>query len=237
MLHHWRVLLGRPPVALEHRDVDAVAQFGGAAGVRSRLEELASATSSLVLFSEYVPHALSDWLANPVGRAESFELQLFQIAAFLQSRELLHMDGHFANMRAEDDRVYLVDFGLASSPWFDLSNAERGFVTRNVGHDADYAAMRLVNWLVSTACGVPGPASGGGGVEARNRYVRRCANGDIPQDVPPAVAKILARRAPAAARMNDFSARMFDGNIYAQYPGPGRLTTNEVGSVAGADDT
>ena len=114
-------------------------------------------------------------------------------------------------MRADDERIYLVDFGLATSPRFDLSNAERDFVARHLDHDADYAAMRLVNWLVITVCGVPVPASGG--PVARNAYVRRCASGDIPQDVPAAVAGILARHAPAAARMNDFCWRLFDGDI------------------------
>jgi hypothetical protein len=38
--------------------------------------------------------------------------------------------------------------------------------------------------------------------------------------VPAAVAGILARHAPAAAQMNDFCWRLFDGDIHAQYPGP-----------------
>jgi hypothetical protein len=219
LLHHWRVLPGRPPVPPEHRDVDAVvAQFGGAPSVRSRFEELAAATWSLVLFQEYIPQPLTDWLNHPTGRAETFERQLFEVVAFLRSRELLHLDGHFANMRADGDRVYLVDFGLATSPRFDLSNAERSFVANHVDHDAEYAAMRLVNWLVTTTCGVPVPSNGG--PVARNTYVHRCANGDIPQDVPAAVAGILARHAPAAARMNDFCWRLFDGDIHANYPRP-----------------
>lgn len=221
LLHHWRVLPGRPPAASEHRDVDAVvAQFGGDAGVRARLDALAGATSSLVLFSEYVPRALTDWLADPVDRAQVFERQLFDVVAFLRSRELLHMDGHLANMRADGDRIYLVDFGLATSLRFDLSSAERDFATRNAGHDADYAAMRLVNWLVTTVCGLQAPTSAGHALDARNSYVTRCADGDVPHDVPTAVATILARHAAAAARMNDFCARLLDGDIAATYPGP-----------------
>jgi hypothetical protein len=218
LLYHWRVLPGRAPIASEQLDIDAVvAQFGGAPAVRIRLAELAAATSSLVLFLEYIPYPLHDRLTDPVGQAETLERQLFEIAAFLRSHELLHMDGHFGNLRADDDRIYLVDFGLATSPRFDLSNAERDFVARHVGHDADYAAMRLVNWLVTTVCGVPVPASDG--PVDRNMYVRRCARGDIPQDVPAVVAEILARHAPAAARMNDFCWRLFDGDIHAEYPG------------------
>ena len=132
------------------------------------------------------------------------------------------MDGHFANMRADGNRIYLVDFGLATSPKFELSSAERDYVARHLDHDGDYAAMQLVNWLVITVCGVPVPASGG--PVARNAYVRRCASGDIPQDVPASVAGILRRHAPAAARMNDFHWRLYDGDIHAQYrdhvPGP-----------------
>jgi hypothetical protein len=181
--------------------------------VRIRFEELAVAASSLVLFHEYVPYPLLDWLKDPSDRAETFERQLFEVVAFLRSRELLHMDGHFGNMRADNDRIYLVDFGLATSPRFDLSDAERDFVARNAGHDADYAAMRLVNWLASAVCGA------GDGPVARNMYVRRCANGDIPPGVPEAAAGILTRHAPAAARMNDFVWRLFDGDIHAEYPG------------------
>jgi hypothetical protein len=218
LLYHWRVLPGRPPVAAEHLDVDAVvAQFGGDQAVRARFQALARATASLVLFLEYLPDGLSRWLNDPLGSAATVERQLFEMVAFLRQRRLLHLDGHFGNLRADADRLYLVDFGLATSTHFDLSDAERDFVARNAGHDADYASMRLVNWLVTSVCGVPGPA--GSGAAARNEFVRRCARGDLPAEVPPPVAGIIARHAPAAARMNDFCWRLFDGDLYAEYPG------------------
>lgn len=127
------------------------------------------------------------------------------------------MDGHFGNMRADDGQIYLTDFGLATSSRFDLSEAERAFVAQHVDHDADYAAMRLVNWLVVAACGVSLPAAGG--PTDRDEYVRRCAAGDVPHGLPANVAEILARHAPAAARMNDFHWRLYDGDIHATYPG------------------
>jgi hypothetical protein len=78
--------------------------------------------------------------------------------------------------------------------------------------------MRLVNWLVTSVCGVPVPA--GSGSLARDQFVQRCATGDIPADVPSPVAEIIARHAPAAARMNEFCWRLFDGDLHAEYPGP-----------------
>jgi hypothetical protein len=186
-----------------------------------------------VLFLEHLPDRLANRLNDPVNSAETLERQLFEAIAFLRSRELLHMDGHFANMRADDDQIYLVDFGLATSPRFDLSGAERDFVARHVDHDADYAAMRLVNWLVTTVCGVPMPISGG--PAERNAYVRRCASGDIPEDVPEPTASILARRALVAAEMNDFYWRLVDGDIHAQYRGPAVRQRSKQGDKSAAD--
>jgi hypothetical protein len=219
LLYHWRVLPGRPPVAAEHADIDAaVAAQEGSPAVRARLEALATASSSLVLFSEYIPHSLTSWLQDdPLSKAGLFERQLLEIAAFLRGRELLHMDAHFGNIRADGERIYLTDFGLATSPRFDLSAAERDFASRNATHDADYAAMRLVNWLVTEAGGMVPPAAG---YAARNAYVLRCATGDVPDGVPPAVAAILTRHAPAAARMSAFYWRLFAGELTAEYPGP-----------------
>jgi hypothetical protein len=219
LLHHWRVLPGRAPVAAEHADIDkVVAALDGSPAVRARLEALAAATHSLVLFCEYLPHPLLDWVReDPASKAEMVEQQLTRIVGFLRDRELLHMDGHFGNMRTDGERIYLTDFGLATSPRFDLSVAERDFVRRNATHDAAYASMRLVNWLVITMCGVAIPADGI--PTARNEYVRRCAAGRIPADVPPVVAAILARHAPAAAKMNSFYWKLFDGDVHAEFPG------------------
>jgi hypothetical protein len=220
VLYHWRVLPGRSPVAAEHADIGTVvAALGGSPAVRARLEALVAAPCSLVLFCEYLPHSIVDWLReNPAGKAAAVQRQLSQIVMFLRGRELLHMDGHFGNMRTDGKRIYLSDFGLTTSPHFDLSAAERDFAERHATYDAGHAAMRLVNWLVTDVCGVPVPNNGG--PVARNEYVLRCAAGHIPDDVPPIVAAILTRYAPTAAKMNAFFWRLFDGDIRAEYPGP-----------------
>ncbi|WP_405182286.1 serine/threonine protein phosphatase [Nocardia sp. NBC_01377] len=217
MLHHWRVLPGRSPIADEHADIDTVvAAFGGSPAVRARLEAQAVASCSLVLFCEYIPHPILDLLReDPVGTAPAVERQLSEIVTFLDDRGLLHMDGHFGNMRSDGQRIYLSDFGLATSPHFDLSPAERAFAERHVTHDADYAAMRLVNWLVTDVCRIPMPTNGG--PVDRNEYVLRCASGDIPDDVSPVVAAILLEHAPAAARTNAFYRKVFGGDIHAEY--------------------
>ncbi|WP_028663060.1 protein kinase family protein [Saccharomonospora halophila] len=209
LLYHWRVLPGRPRVPDDHVDLDtAVAALGGAPAVRARLDALRTASSSLVLFSEYVPYDLRDLLRRePESRVGMVEEQLMHHVTVLGARRILHMDAHFDNMRGDGERILLTDFGLATSPRFALSDVERDFVRRNRSHDADYAAMRLVNWVVTAVCGVATPT--GGAPVARNAYVRRCAAGHIPDEVSPVVADILTRYAPAAARMNSFYWELF----------------------------
>jgi hypothetical protein len=191
--------------------------MGDAPVVRARLDALTAASCSLVLFCEYIPRSLRDWLReDPTNKAVVVEREFSHIVRSLRGRNLLHMDGHFDNLPTDGERICLTDFGLATSPAFEFSAVEREFVRRHATHDEGYAAMRLVNWLVTDVCGVPVPSRGG--PVARNEYVRRCAEGDIPDDLPPAVSAILARHAPAAAKMNAFYWRLFDGEFHAEYP-------------------
>lgn len=215
ILHHWRVLPGRSPIAAEHADIEAaVTAQGGSTAVRARLEALAAATSSLVLFCEYIPHPITDWLRkNPADKAVALDRQLVEAVTFLRDRDLLHMDGHFGNIRTDMQQIYLSDFGLATSPRFDLSPAERDFTERHLTHDAGYAAMRLVNWLVTDVCGVPK-----GSPVVHDEYIRQCAAGTMPNYVPPRIAAVLARHAPAAAKMNAFYRKLFHGDLFAEYP-------------------
>lgn len=67
-----------------------------------------------------------------------------------------------------------------------------------------------------TVCGVPS-----GHPVAHDEYVDQCAAGRVPEDVPPTVAAILTRHAPAAAKMNPFYGRLFHGDLHAQYLTPG----------------
>lgn len=219
LLYHWRLLPGHPPVAAEHSDIDAVvARLGNSTAVHARWEDLAAAAWSLVLFFEYIPYSVLEWLRDdPVGRADTLERQLSEIVAILRDRELLHMDGHFGNIRTDGKQVYLTDFGLATSPRFDLSAVERDFVEHHATHDARYASRCLVNWLVTVVSDLPIVDTEG--LMARDEYVRRCAAGHLPDTVPPALAAILARHASAAATMNRFCWTLFGGDVRAEYPG------------------
>ncbi|MFI7708547.1 hypothetical protein [Nonomuraea sp. NPDC049480] len=67
LLYHWRVLPGAPPPIDEHADVEAVVQYwDGSPAVRDRLHALARASAGIVLFQEFIPYNLDNWLVTHV---------------------------------------------------------------------------------------------------------------------------------------------------------------------------
>lgn len=209
VLHHWRVLPDSPPPAECYEEIHEALRTDPV--VQARAEALATASHSLVLASEYVPGDGIEWLkADPVARAEPAERQLAEIADVLRELEILHLDGHFGNIRVADDRLYLADFGLATSTKFELSAEERAFYDRNEGHDFALMALHLSWHLMDAACGVPR--------DDRGAYLASCATTGVPADVPPAVAGVLTRHAPAASQIHSFYKHLFAGEFNAEPP-------------------
>ncbi len=226
LMYHWRVLPEAMALPEELADIErVVAYWGGSAAVRRRLEALGQASASVVLFFEHIPHRLDLWLKSQLAAGRDavaaacamVERSLRADVAFMNARGLLHFDCHFRNVVTDGHRLYLADFGLASSTRFDLSDDERDFFARNASHDACYAVRELLNWIVENIVGIPTPAAGG--PRERYDYLRRCAAGASPTGVPEPVAELIRRHAPAVAIMNDFYWNFFGESRDTPYPG------------------
>jgi hypothetical protein len=224
LLYHWRVVSGQVPPA-ERLDIEATVRcWGGSPGVRDRLGALARASAGLVLFQEYVPHSLDNWLATVpladtgavVTACALIESSLRTDVPAMNDAGLMHFDAHFGNVLTDGHRLFYTDFGLATSPDFDLSPAELVFLRRHRSHDSGYAAMRLVNWIVTNVCGIHAPADGG--PAGRNSYIRACADGADPAGAPAELAAMIRRYAPVAAAMNDFYWDLFVGDRATPFP-------------------
>jgi len=225
LMYHWRILPGAAPLADEHADIErVVAYWGGSSAVRQRLHALAQASASVVLFLEYIPQNLQDWLAKQLAAGQEavtaacamVQRRLRTDIAFMNTNGLLHFDAHFRNILTDGRRLYLGDLGLATSPRFDLSPDERDFLARNASHDASYAVTQLVNWLVTNIAGVAVPDTGG--PVDRNEYIRRCATGVQPAGVAAPASALISRYAPVATVMNDFYWNLFGESRATAYP-------------------
>jgi hypothetical protein len=219
LMYHWRVLSGPAPAtpkAPELADYEwIVERWHGSPAVRRRLEALEAATSSLVLFLEYVPQNLTQWLRDQLAKAPDavdaacamVERNLLDDVRFMNANGLLHFDAHFANILTDGHRLYLADFGLAISPRFELSGAEREFIEKNRSHDACHTITQLVNWIVTARCGPSNP-------KERNDFIRECADGRPPPGTP----AVVTRYAPVAVLVNDFYWTLHSESRTEPYP-------------------
>ncbi|MFE7509063.1 protein kinase family protein [Promicromonospora sp. NPDC057488] len=220
LMYHWRVLPDAGhPLPEELADVErAVAYWGGGPQIRDRIEALEQSPASIVLFLEYVPQTLHTWLDEQVRvGAETAEracamvdAELAAGVAFMNTRGLLHLDTHFQNILTDGERLFFADYGLAISSGFELTPGEAAFLAEHEGYDRDYAATYLVNWL---AVAVYGYAP-----DERRAFVRACAEGVAPEDVPAAVGELLLRDAPVAAVVGDFHRRFQRESRTTPYP-------------------
>ncbi len=223
LLYHWRVLAGEPaprPTPAQRTELDRQVRFWeGDPAVRVRLEALAAASAGLLLFSEYLPDNLYHWLPAQVATGTGalaaacamVERDLRTAVPFMNAHGLLHFDAHFGNILTDGERLYLSDFGLATSTRFDLSPAERDFLERNRDHDGCYTVTGLVNRLVTALTGV---AEAG----QRNDIVRRWADGEPTPTVAAPAAAIIQRYAPVAVAVNDFYWTLFGHSRATPYP-------------------
>jgi Protein kinase domain len=223
LLYHWRVLEA-PPVDAPAPERPAelartVAYWHGSPAVRERLEAIARSSARVVLFLEYLPQSLHEWLTAQVASGDEavesacalVEHELRRGIAFMHARGLLHFDAHFRNILTDGRHLYFADFGLATSSRFELSEAERTFLALHRGHDGCYTVTQLVNWLVTAFSEV-------GGWAERNAYIRRCAEGEVPLHGPPAAVALITRYAPIASVMNEFYRQLHLESRTTAYP-------------------
>lgn len=220
LMYHWRVLPGPGrPLPEELADVErVVAYWGGGPGIRRRIEAVEQSTASLMLFLEYIPQNLHDWLGVQIQAGDEateracamVDNELQAGTSFMSARGLVHFDAHFRNILTDGRRLYFADFGLALSSRFDLSRDEAGFHDRHRSHDRCYTASYLVYWLITALYGY--------GWDERYALVRACAEGERPAGVPEAAAAVITRHAPFAVVMWDFFRRLQEESRETPYP-------------------
>ena len=131
LLYHWRVLPSDHREELEG-DVDFWIE---SAAVRARLEAIHDASAHVVLFCEYIPQNLLEWLSEQVRASEEaaetaiafVDAHLAPTIDFMNARGLTHFDTHFENITTDGQRFCFGDFGLALSSDFELTEDEVEF--------------------------------------------------------------------------------------------------------------
>ncbi|MET9028922.1 protein kinase family protein [Nocardia sp. NPDC004168] len=222
LMYHWRVLPDTTPLPEELADIDrAVAYWDGRPQVRHRIEALQNSSASIVLFLEYIPQNLHEWLNAQIEAGDEatdwacamVERELAARTAFMNSRGLLHLDAHFWNILTDGRRLYFGDYGLSLSSAFDLSPEEAAFFDQHQSYDRGYTATYLVHWLVTALYGLRREDR-----EARAAMVCAFAEGKPPEGIPGQAATVITRYAPIAAAMSAFMRAFQQESRSTPYP-------------------
>jgi hypothetical protein len=230
LMYHWRVLegvasAGAASLPNELADIDGMAGYwGGSESMRQRLEALADATASVVIFLEHLPWSLSGWLGHQLAAGPAamesacamVERGLTVDVPLMNSLGLLHGDAHFDNILTDGHRLYFADLGLATSERFALTPDELNYVHHNGSLDRGYVLAKWVNWLIKAFAP---PASS---LQERMAWVRAVAQGQAVHQLIPEllseVAAIIHRYAAIAALVNDFYVKLHTESRSADYP-------------------
>ncbi|UBU13552.1 protein kinase family protein [Nonomuraea gerenzanensis] len=215
LLHHWRVLPDAAPegFADEFGGIDgAVAHWEGSAAVRRRLEAVATASRSLVLFMEHLPWTLAAWLSR--HRASEpypwLEQALARGTSFLSAQGFVHFDAHFMNLLTDGREIYFADLGLALSKRFTLSGEESLFLAEHLSYDRHYTTSHLLRHHLPGA---------GRGPEEHLAFLRDWTAGGARRDrLPVAVAELIDRHAATALVFGEFFERLVGESKRTPYP-------------------
>jgi hypothetical protein len=207
LTHHWRILPVSPSAEGAMTTMfggigGAVARWDGCAAVGRRLEAIASSRAAIVVFQEYIPHRLGDWLTGPDADFALAERQLIAGAAFMRAQGFAHFDTHFWNVLTDGAQVYFADFGLATCDRFNLSEAERRFLHAHRDFDRAYIATDLAAYAV--------------GMNRGDRPLRELLRAWIAGDadratLAPDLAMLVDRYAPLAVLVLDFHDALDQG--------------------------
>ncbi|MFO2743703.1 protein kinase [Legionella pneumophila serogroup 1] len=140
IMYHWRIIpdsISKEDLSYWDSQENYFATWENNQQIKFRIDSLNQANTSVMLFLEHFPKNLYQHLneiltTNKSNNDASKHLNRisssFENALdFMKANNFLHMDAHFWNVLADDEHIYLSDFGLALSETFDLSTSEKHF--------------------------------------------------------------------------------------------------------------
>lgn len=156
LLLDWRVLDLTCEVDLSEFDGDAAARQWGSQWphLQSKLAAVKSASTTMVLFLEYVPETLGAWVARSLLEGTGAEVfpdvvgQLLDATAWMNDQGFQHFDVHPGNILIRNGRLLFTDFGLSLHREFDLSAEEKTSMPAHEGFDRDASLMHLFHWTL-----------------------------------------------------------------------------------------
>ena len=220
LMYHWRVLPRSPqgePTTEQLIELETnVAFWENSQAVRERMLANLQASTEIVLFLEYMPENLHQWLQNKIAQGGQVaeractmvEKNLRTITSFMNSQGLLHFDAHFWNILTDGQSLYFSDFGLAISDRFELSKIEQDFFKQHHNYDRCYTMAFFVGYILCELFGA----------EDYDTILNGFITGSPSKILPTGIAEIVTQYAPMTALMNKFHRALKTESKETVYP-------------------
>lgn len=176
LLFHYRIL----PLSRQSKQLDLekikhfVEYWGNCRNIEAYMLDRAEATQQIVLFLEYVPYTLNNWLQENLSEFQNPMDSLCKTISFLREKGIIHFDAHFENVLTDGEQTYLTDFGLVLDQSFALSVEEHDFFKQNTVYDYGEILLNLGHLILSSYDSCP--------ESDRNRLINKYA---IQKDLQP----------------------------------------------------
>ena len=217
MMYHWRILSCEQNNLNinEWGDLEKYYQYWEhSLAIQKRVEALNQASSSIVIFLEYIPKNLHQFLQDEMTSSEErtekalvmIDKELNTINDFMLQQNLIHFDAHFNNILTDGKKLYLTDFGLALSTMFDLSDTELEFFKQHQAYDKACTSVFLLHGMITTLFGR----------ENWKIRLQECAQGRLA--ISPTIAAIIKKHAEAALTMDEFFQKLQKVSKATPYP-------------------
>lgn len=166
ILYHWRILPRTAPSEISQEEKrkleEEKSHWNGSEAVYKKSEEMHTASKELVLFIEYIPRTVKNWIKSQpdTGWAEAeklhqFKEEILSTLEFMHLHGLYHFDSHLSNILTDGDHIYISDFGLATDTHFALSEEEGQFLQKHKRYDQDLSMTSLCLTLLGTKSKLP----------------------------------------------------------------------------------
>ena len=216
LLYHWRILPGPKPKPMNDEELKRIEFITGLwenePAIRARLEAMHNASARIVLFVEYFPEELHQWLLNEFAKGDvaavaAVNMVFANIGAltkFMRSHDFVHLDFHFRNILTDGKQIYLTDFGLLLASVFELSDAERTFLKLHDYDDLYRGIITLVEMIIREKVDKSRT-----NYEEYMRVLQEFANGRYDESLPPSFQDLLTRYAPLALIHSEFRDKLW----------------------------
>ncbi|HAT7873650.1 hypothetical protein [Legionella pneumophila] len=207
MMYSWRIIpnsLSKTDLSYWESTEKYLDYWENNQNIKERIHGLNNANTSVLLFLEHFPRNLHQHLKevlspsivelDSINHLEKLNKSFGTVLEFMQKKGFLHMDAHFHNILADENDIYLSDFGLALSKKFDLSMTEHHFVKDHEHYDRCSYSVNLLHGVLTAYAGK----------DHWDQTLSDYLTNKFSIKLPDKINEILSKNAPIAEKMHIF---------------------------------